>query len=498
MGIVRLSQGARSAARAVKPRPGIALATLLVLAGASAAWAFSPSLPRPLSPAPGASSHCGQSADGLSPSFSVPLHRVRCETPPGGLPSLAPLEQPKQPGPVAETKQPAPSSGTPPAAPTTGGTTAGQTPATTPATTPTPSTPTTPTTTPPPAAPKDTATTTQPAPSTTPPAQVAFRYHPPGDLVPQDAGRGRKERKVWAPNMIFPVKIDGERHAFLNSQIWGFGGGGWGGKGAAGGAECDARNFDPMRQRDNYCEVRDHTMPLCPAGKGHQGQDIRPSTCKDNTWEVVAVVDGVITLVTSNTTVQLKGADGTEYRYLHMHPDSITVDVGDRVKQGQVIGKISKYMNGSRQTTYHLHFDIVQRVAIGNQTARVLFVPGYTSLINAYRKAKGLGSSVDADGNLIIDPRYEIGAVGPIPPTPAKEEPKQPAPAPQPTPAKEEPKQPAPAPQPTPAKEEPKQPAPGMPEQSKAPAPPAAPAQQGWWDWGKDKVSGWWSYWTKK
>ena len=36
---------------------------------------------------------------------------------------------------------------------------------------------------------------------------------------------------------------------------------------------------------------------MCPGGVGHQGQDIRPATCKDNTWEVMAVVDGIITLI---------------------------------------------------------------------------------------------------------------------------------------------------------------------------------------------------------
>ena len=32
--------------------------------------------------------------------------------------------------------------------------------------------------------------------------------------------------------------------------------------------------------RDNFCETRDFSVGRCPAGWGHQGQDIRPSFCR--------------------------------------------------------------------------------------------------------------------------------------------------------------------------------------------------------------------------
>ncbi len=135
-----------------------------------------------------------------------------------------------------------------------------------------------------------------------------FAYHPPGNLLEKDAGRGRaNDRFVYLPDIVFPLKLGDGQFPHMNSQIWGYGGGGWGGKGAPGGSESDRRNYDPMQQRDNYCEVRGWAMPLCPSGAGHQGQDIRPATFKDNTWEAVAVTDGTITNVTKNTTVQLKG-----------------------------------------------------------------------------------------------------------------------------------------------------------------------------------------------
>ncbi len=213
----------------------------------------------------------------------------------------------------------------------------------------------------------------EPTPSPTPtpgpapePAKPQFAYYPPGNVLDKDKGRGRSnDRFVYLPNIIFPLKLGDGRYPHMNSQIWGYGGGGWGGKGAAGGSESDRRNFDPMQQRDNYCEVRGWAMPLCPAGAGHQGQDIRPPTFKDNAWEAVAVVDGTITNVTKNTTVQLKAKDGTDYYYLHMHPSSIVVKAGQSVKQGQVLGKVSKYMNGSPSTSLHLHFQDRHRLCAG-------------------------------------------------------------------------------------------------------------------------------------
>jgi hypothetical protein len=275
----------------------------------------------------------------------------------------------------------------------------------------------------------------------------------------------------------------------MNSQIWGYGGGGWNGKGAAGGSENDPRNFDPMKQRDNYCEVRSWDMPLCPGGAGHQGQDIRPPSWKDNYWEAVAAEDGTIVNVTTNTTVQLKTADGTDYYYLHMHPKSITVKTGAKVKQGQVLGKVSRYMGGKVGTSLHLHLQVRQRVQVGSKTLQV-YVPTFPSLIAALRKAKGLDAGIGPDGNLIVDAGLEIGAPKPPPappappptpdPTPAPTPP-APAPSPDPEPAPLPEPAPAPLPEPTPAPEPAPTPEPAPapePEPSPAPTPEPAPAPQ--------------------
>lgn len=328
--------------------------------------------------------------------------------------------------------------------------------------------------------------TPNPTPTPTPgpapePAKPQFAYYPPGNLLAKDAGRGRaNDRFVYLPNIVFPLKLGDGQFPHMNSQIWGYGGGGWGGKGAAGGSESDRRNYDPMQQRDNYCEVRGWAMPLCPSGAGHQGQDIRPATFKDNTWEAVAVADGTITNVTKNTTVQLKAKDGTDYYYLHMHPSSIKVKTGQTVKQGEALGKVSKYMNGSPSTSLHLHFQARQTIKAGTKTVTA-YVPVFTSLVAALRREKGLDPGIGADGTLLIDANYEIGAAPPAPqpepqPTPA------PTPAPSPTPAPIP--EPAPAPEPAPSPDPIPQPAPEpspapVPEPEPVPAPPTpAPEPQ--------------------
>lgn len=357
-------------------------------------------------------------------------------------------------------------------------------------------------------------TPTTPGPSPAPPADTTrgpdapppptatpgFAYHPPGDLLAQDKGRGRVgDRKVYAPSIIFPLRLAQDQHPHMNSQIWGYGGGGWNGKGAAGGSESDPRNYDPLQQRDNYCEIRSWKMPLCPAGTGHQGQDIRPPSYKDNYWEAVAVADGTISNVTPNTTVQLKASDGTNYYYLHMHPKSIRVTIGQSVKQGDVLGRVSKYMGGRPATSLHLHFNVRQRIKRGNETLDV-YVPTFTSLIAALRRGKGLDPGLDGDGNLTVDPGLEIAAAPATEPTPPPPEPKvEPAPAPTPAPLPvPEPTPPPPTSEPTPAPVPEPAPVPKPPEPAPPPAPEPTPAphppdQRPWWQKAWDSTGGWWS-----
>ena len=264
---------------------------------------------------------------------------------------------------------------------------------------------------------------------TTAPSRT-FAYHPPGKLHPNDLRKGRvNDRRVYLPDMVYPIALNDGQHPHMNSQIFGYGGGGWGGAGAPGGTECDTRNYDPFAQRDNFCEVRSWPMPFCPSGSGHQGQDIRPPSCANRKWMAVAAADGLITKVSNFTTVRLKGDDGTVYDYLHLHPRGMRVRRNQRVEKGDPIGYLSNIMGGKRGTTIHLHFAVRQNIQV-NGRVQSAYVPIYTSLIAALRRAKGLGPSIDSDGNLIVDANHEIGAEPVVTPDPSP----TPDPVPQPDP----------------------------------------------------------------
>lgn len=205
-------------------------------------------------------------------------------------------------------------------------------------------------------------------------AAEPFSYNPPGMLT-AGSGEGRFDEKVYAPGMRFPIESG---PAYLNSQVWGHGG-----SEGPGGGQCDPEN----RQYpwwDNYCEKRTWEMPLCPAGQGHQGQDIRAGDCENHTHWVVAGVDGTITSIGSYS-VYLTAADGTRFDYLHM--SNVQVAVNDEVKRGDKLGRVSNEFGGT-PTTIHLHFNIKQNVdGIG-----FVFVPPYMSLVASYQELLNTGA----------------------------------------------------------------------------------------------------------
>jgi len=198
-----------------------------------------------------------------------------------------------------------------------------------------------------------------------------FSYNPPGKLV-AGSGTGRVDTKVYAPGMRFPIE---KAPAYANSQVWGVGG-----SAGPAGSQCDLKNFS-YPWSDNYCETRSWTMPLCPSGTGHQGQDIRAASCEKNVHSCVATVDGKITSI-GTYSVYLTGNDGTVYRYLHM--GNVAVSTGMAVTKGQLMGKVSNEFGGT-PTSVHLHFDLKQNVAgLGS-----VFVPPYMSLVKAYEALVG-------------------------------------------------------------------------------------------------------------
>ncbi len=193
-----------------------------------------------------------------------------------------------------------------------------------------------------------------------------FTYRPAGELVP-GSGRGRVDHTVYVPGMRFPLE---KGPAFANSQVYGRGG-----MHGGGGGQCDSQNYS-YPWRDNYCETRSWSVPMCPGGKGHQGQDIRPATCKKDVHKAVASVDGTISSI-SGYVVYLRAADGTNHRYMHM--SKVAVKTGQKVKKGQLMGYVSNYM-GTTPTTIHLHYDIQRNGQ---------FIPPYMSLVRAYEALMG-------------------------------------------------------------------------------------------------------------
>lgn len=208
----------------------------------------------------------------------------------------------------------------------------------------------------------------------TPAEPVSFPFEPAGALV-ENSGTGVDDPTVWADGMRFPIE---SAEAYANSQVYGVGGS----EGPAG-SHCDARNY-AYPWRDNFCEKRDRTTILCPTGKGHQGQDIRPATCQKSVHWAVAAEDGQITAVGSYS-ITLTTPNGTIYRYLHLDMARLAVGEGDTVTKGQRLGFVSNDFGGT-PTTIHLHFEIKMAVEDANGNPTYTFVPPYMSLVRAYER----------------------------------------------------------------------------------------------------------------
>tara|TARA_R110002167_G_scaffold5273_7_gene24747 strand:+ start:1037 stop:1858 length:822 start_codon:yes stop_codon:yes gene_type:complete len=209
------------------------------------------------------------------------------------------------------------------------------------------------------------------------PDPVTWPHETGGDLAP-GSGSGATDPTLWAPGIRFPIEA---APAYANSQVYGYGGFAAPGPGG----QCDSRNYS-YPWRDNFCETRSWTNGLCPTGKGHQGQDIRPSTCEKKVHWVVSAEAGEITSIGSYT-VTVLGESGRIYRYLHMDMAGVhalfPTMASRTVTRGQRLGQVSNDFGGSA-TTIHMHFEIKAPVSEGGGAATVSFVPTYSSLVDSY------------------------------------------------------------------------------------------------------------------
>lgn len=187
------------------------------------------------------------------------------------------------------------------------------------------------------------------------------------------------------------------------------------------GADSPTRAAYPWR--DNFCERRSFAVAQCPAGHGHQGQDLRPMHCTrlpgtdrcERYGEVLAVRGGIIMRWPKQEAAYLIVNSANEhirFRYLHMSPRKMDADgllSGRRVYEGEVIGEVSNYSMQEAGTSYHLHFDIQVPTKDG-----WVFVNPYMTLVASYERLIG------ARGTELADPVAVDSAASNLSPDPAK------------------------------------------------------------------------------
>lgn len=243
-------------------------------------------------------------------------------------------------------------------------------------------------------------------------ASPDFTYYAPGDLIPGSGVHGQPGRAditVYG-DIRFPLA---HAPAFTNSQVFM----NWGncdltGRVALHGRDDGATyrcrvNDKPLTNdesknyvypwRDNFCEHRGYAVAQCPAGVGHQGEDIRAGRCIERNEgadrcepyqdDVVAVSDGVLMRSPGDLALYLlvdKPGVHIRFRYLHMNPrmlDAAGIVSGRKVVEGEVLGAIGDYGRSEGGTSTHLHFDAQVPTRAG-----WVFVNPYMTLVSAYER----------------------------------------------------------------------------------------------------------------
>jgi hypothetical protein len=231
-------------------------------------------------------------------------------------------------------------------------------------------------------------------------ASPEFAYRPSGQLIARSGYRtfgGKPDSTVYA-QIRFPLQ---ETPAYANSQQFV-------NRDDCGrnGTRCQRGDEQPSTEvaangtyiwQDNFCEGRGFAVGQCPGGWGHQGQDIRPSTCAlraercaAGRHPTVAVRDGVLVRARTDQAAFVLVNERNEhirFRYMHMEPSQMNADgvlFGRRVAEGEKIGAVSNYMDRAAGTSTHLHFDIQVFTRDG-----WIWVNPYTTLIASYEHLIG-------------------------------------------------------------------------------------------------------------
>jgi murein DD-endopeptidase MepM/ murein hydrolase activator NlpD len=219
-----------------------------------------------------------------------------------------------------------------------------------------------------------------------------FSYRPVGDLIANSShhGQGGRADPTAYSQIRFPLQ---HGPAFVRSQSFG------------------KRDKSDLPNggypwRDNFCEARSFQVGQCPAGFGHQGEDIRPAPCPGvvdseehcdaRHRPVVAVRDGVVirSPKAQAATLQINTSnEHIRFRYMHMNPATMDADGlfnGRHVEEGEKIGVVSNYLDHPNGTTRHLHFDVQVFTRDG-----WIWVNPYVTLISAYeRLIRGHGREI--------------------------------------------------------------------------------------------------------
>ena len=250
------------------------------------------------------------------------------------------------------------------------------------------------------------------------PVSRSFAYYGPGQLVSDTGFRGHSGRRDYTvysqirfPLADAPASASSELYQrYIRAQ--------------------SAQTIDgpapALTWRDNFCERRGFPVGQCPAGIGHQGQDMRPGPCKPppgterctHHGNIVAVRDGVVLRSPGQEAAYLVVNSANEhirFRYLHMSPRRMDADnllSGRRVHEGEIIGEVSNFSMKEAGTSFHLHFDIQVPTRVG-----WVFVNPYMTLVSAYERLIGERGTEFSDARVVVattDPA-STGTVTPAP-----------------------------------------------------------------------------------